>query len=66
MDSAGFTDEQQREFFFRRRKELEALFLKTNSFLEQCIVAKQFGELCEEEHVFLHGRKPISKAEWMD
>ena len=35
MDTAGLTHEQQRESFYRRRKELEALFLKTNSFLEQ-------------------------------
>jgi hypothetical protein len=58
MHSAGFTHEQQCESFYGRRKELEALFLKTNSFLEQCIVAKQFSELC--------GRQPISKAEWLD
>jgi hypothetical protein len=66
MDTAGLTHEQQRESFYRRRKELEAIFLNTNSFLEQCIVAKEFGELCEEERALLHGRKPISKAEWMD
>jgi len=58
--------EERRENLHRRRKELEAQFMNTTNFSEQCSLAQQFGEVCEEEDAMLHGRTSRPQAEWMD
>ena len=40
--------------------------MNTTSFSEQCSIAQQFGELCEEEDAVLHGRASRTQAEWLD
>jgi hypothetical protein len=66
MTSPGSILEERRENLHRRRKELEAQFMSTTNFSEQCRIAQQFGEVCEEEHAMLQGRTSRPQAEWMD
>jgi hypothetical protein len=40
--------------------------MNTTNFSEQCSIAQQFGEVCEEEDAMRHGRAPRPQAEWMD
>jgi hypothetical protein len=40
--------------------------MNTTNFSEQCSIAQQFGEVCEEEDAMLHGRTFRPQAEWMD
>lgn len=39
--------EEQRDGFYRRRHELQARFMNTTDFSEQCFIAQMFGELYE-------------------
>jgi hypothetical protein len=55
MTLPGSILEERRENLHRRRKELEAQFMNTTNFSEQCSIAQQFGEVCEEEDAMLHG-----------
>jgi hypothetical protein len=66
MTLPGSILEERRENLHRRRKELEAQFMNTTNFSEQCRIAQQFGEVCEEEDAMLHGRTSRPQAEWMD
>jgi hypothetical protein len=66
MTLPGSILEEQRENLHRRRKELEAQFMNTTNFSEQCCIAQQFGEVCEKEDAMLRGRTSRPQAEWMD
>jgi hypothetical protein len=50
MTLLGCTYDEQRDTLRRRRKELEPQFMNTTSFSEQCSIAHQFGEVCEEDN----------------
>jgi hypothetical protein len=50
----------------RRARNCEAQFMNTTDFSEQCSIAQQFGELCEEEDAMLHERASHTQTERMD
>ena len=66
IHAESFSQQEQRDDLSRRRKELAKKFMNTTDVFEQCRIAQNFEDLCEEEEALLHGRADRPIAEWMD
>ena len=58
--------DQQRNDIDRLRRELVTEFKNTTDLFEQCRIAQNFEELCEEEEALLHRRTARRISEWMN